>query len=39
MNKEIWEIWLEDDHRRNTDFEKYLKSKKIKKEIEVKELV
>ncbi|MBI3622717.1 hypothetical protein HY212_01380 [Candidatus Pacearchaeota archaeon] len=39
MDKEIWEIWLEDDNRRNTDFEKYLKLKKIKKEIEVKELV
>lgn len=39
MDKEIWEIWLENEERREEDFQKYLKSKKIKKELEVKELV
>ena len=39
MNKEIWEIWLENEKRRNEDFEKYINSKKIKKETEVKELI
>ncbi len=39
MNREIWEIWLEDEIRRETDFQKYLKSKKIKREIEVLELI
>ena len=39
MNKEIWEIWLENKGRRESDFQKYLKLKKIKKEIEVRELV
>lgn len=37
--KEIWEIWLENKERRESDFERYLKSKKIKREEEVKELV
>lgn len=39
MAKEIWEIWLEDEKRRDKDFQKYLKSKKIKKETEIKELI
>lgn len=39
MAKEIWEIWLEKEERRQKDFEKYLKSKKIKIETEIKELV
>src|SRR3989344_1894461 len=32
MAKEIWEIWLEDEERREKDFQKYLKNKKINKE-------
>lgn len=39
QNKEIWEIWLENKERRDIDFLRYLKSKKIKKETETKELV
>lgn len=39
MTKEIWEIWLEDEKRREKDFQKYLMNKKIKKEIEIKELI
>ncbi len=39
MAKEIWDIWLEDKERRNKDFQKYLKSKKIKKETETQLLV
>lgn len=39
MVKEIWEIWLEDKERREKDFQKYIKSKKIKKESEIQELV
>ena len=39
MAKEIWEIWLENTERRQNDFEKYLKSKKIKAETEIKELI
>src|SRR3989338_8002117 len=39
MNKEIWEIWLENKERRERDFQKYLESKKVKKETEVQELV
>lgn len=39
MNKQFWEIWLEDEKKRNEDFNKYLDSKKIKKETETKELV
>lgn len=39
MAKELWDIWLENEERREKDFEKYLKSKKIKKETETKELV
>ena len=39
MAKEIWEIWLENEERRQKDFEKYLTSKKIKAETEIKELV
>ena len=39
MAKEIWEIWIENKERRQKDFEKYLKSKKIKAETEIKELV
>jgi len=37
--KEIWEIWLEDEKRRENDFQRYLDTKKIKKETEIKELV
>lgn len=37
--KEIWEIWLENEKRRESDFQKYLGAKKIKKETEIKELV
>jgi len=39
MNKEIWEIWLEDEERREKDFHRYSKSKKVKREIEIQELV
>ena len=39
MGKEIWEIWLENKERRQKDFDKYLKLKKIKKETEIKELI
>ncbi len=39
MNKEIWEVWLENEEIREEDFQKYLQSKKIKEESEVKELV
>ena len=39
MNKEIWEIWLEDENRRKSDFSNYLKFKKIKIEEEKDELV
>src|SRR3990167_10666689 len=37
--KEIWEIWLEDEKRREKDFQRYTDTKKIKKETEIKELV
>ena len=39
MIKEIWEIWLEDKGKREKDFQKYLKSRQIKKEIETKSLI
>ncbi len=39
MNKEIWEIWLESEKRREFDFQRYLEHKQIKKEIEIKELI
>ena len=39
MAKEIWEIWLEKEERREKDFQRYLKSKKIKKETEIQELI
>ncbi len=39
MAKEIWEKWLENEERRQKDFERYLNSKKIKKETENNELV
>ena len=39
MNKEIWEIWLEDKKRRESDFQRYLERKQIKKEIETKTLI
>ena len=29
MNKEIWEIWLENEERREKDFLKYLDNKEI----------
>ena len=37
--KEIWEIWLEDEKKREKDFATYLKFKQVKKETEIKELV
>lgn len=39
MTKEIWEIWIENEERRQKDFEKYLRLKKIKTETEIKELI
>jgi len=39
MNKEFWEVWLEDEKVREMDFRDYLKSKKIKLEEEREELV
>lgn len=39
MAKKIWEIWLENEERREKDFQRYLKNKKMKKETEIKELV
>ncbi len=39
MNKEFWEIWLEDKNEQNIDFKKYIKSKKIKIEKEAAELI
>jgi len=39
MNKELWEIWLENPEKRESDFLKYVQSKKIKNETEIKELV
>lgn len=37
--KEQWELWVEDKARRDKDFLTYLKSKKVKKEEETKELI
>lgn len=37
--KPIWEIWLEDEERREIDFQNYLQERKIKEEAEIKELV
>lgn len=39
MNKEFWEIWLDNKKIREADFHNYLKSKKIKPEKEKEELV
>ncbi len=39
MNEEIWQVWLEDKKKREADLQNYLKSKKIKRETETKELV
>src|SRR3989344_843211 len=39
MTKELWELWLESEERRNRDFNQYLKSKKITKETETPALV
>ncbi|MBS3083635.1 HEPN domain-containing protein [Candidatus Pacearchaeota archaeon] len=39
MTKEVWEIWLENEERKERDFQKYLKNKKIKIETETKDLV
>ena len=36
---EMWEIWLENKERRDFDFQNYLRSRKIKNETEVKDLV
>jgi len=37
--KEIWEIWLEDEKRREKDLARYIKFNQVKKETEIKELV
>lgn len=34
MTKEIWEIWFENETRREKDFQRYFKSRKVKREIE-----
>jgi len=39
MDKEIWEIWLEDEERRESDFQRYLRLRQIKEETEIKELI
>lgn len=39
MVKEIWDIWLDSIEKRENAFQKYLKSKKIKKETETYALV
>src|SRR4030042_3574831 len=39
MRKRIWEIWVEDEGRREADFQEYARSWKIRKETETKELV
>ncbi len=39
MAKELWDIWLENEERRNKDFQNYILSKKIKKEAETPLLV
>jgi len=37
--KSFWEAWLEDEKKMAEDFKNYIRAKKIKKEVEVKELV
>ncbi len=37
--KEVWDLWIEDEKRRENDLQKYLTTKKIKRETEIKELV
>src|SRR3989344_6439894 len=39
MAKEIWDVWLENELKREKAFQRYLKTKKIKKETEIKDLV
>ncbi|PIS06095.1 MAG: hypothetical protein COT80_02565 [Candidatus Buchananbacteria bacterium CG10_big_fil_rev_8_21_14_0_10_33_19] len=39
MNKDFWELWIEDDKVMGDDFQKYIKSKKIKIETEKEELI
>jgi len=39
MAKKFWEIWLEDEKKREIDFQNYLKLKKIKVEKEREDLV
>lgn len=39
MTKEIWDIWFENETRREKDFQRYLKSRKIKKEVEAEILM
>lgn len=39
MNKEFWEIWMENEKVRESDFQTYLKLKKIKLEEVTKELI
>ena len=39
MNKEIWDIWIQNKERRMTDLQKSLRSRKIKRETETTILV
>jgi AAA+ ATPase superfamily predicted ATPase len=40
MKKKLfWEVWFENDKKVKEDFNNYLETKKIKKEIEVKDLI
>lgn len=39
MAKQIWEIWIENHKRMKRDFEKFMKSRRIKLEMETKDLV
>ena len=39
MVREVWDIWLKNEERRDKDFQRYLKSKKIKKETEASLLI
>ena len=37
--KDFWEIWIEDEEKRDSDFDAYLRSKKIKKETGTEDLI
>ena len=39
MTRQFWEVWLEDEKQREMDFQKYVDSRKIKREEETKELI